>query len=182
LIGGRMSELTTIARPYAKAVFDFAVEKQQLDQWGEMLIFAAEVAKNEQIEEVLSSSMAAEKLADIFVSICGEQFDEYGQNLIRIMADNGRLKALPDVCEQFFILKADHEKTVTVDVISATELSEEQRIDISIKLKQRLSREVQLNCSIDETLLGGVIIRAGDLIIDDSVRGRLNRMSDLLQS
>jgi len=100
-----MSDLTTIARPYAKAAFDFAVEKKQLDQWGQMLSFAAEVAKNEQISELLSGSMSADKLTELFVAICGEQVDEHGQNLLKVMAENGRLKALPDVCKQFFVLK-----------------------------------------------------------------------------
>ncbi|AEH31820.1 F0F1 ATP synthase subunit delta [Vibrio anguillarum] len=177
-----MSDLTTIARPYAKAAFDFAVEKKQLDQWGQMLAFAAEVAKNEQMKELLTGSVSAEKLAEIFIAICGEQFDVYGQNLLKVMAENGRLKALPDVSEQFFALKQEHEKQMDVEVISATELSDEQLVNISTKLEQRLERKVQLNCSIDETLLGGVIIRAGDLVIDNSARGRLNRLSDALQS
>jgi len=177
-----MSDLTTIARPYAKAAFDFAVEKKQLDQWGQMLAFAAEVAKNEQMKELLTGSVSAEKLAEIFIAICGEQFDVYGQNLLKVMAENGRLKALPDVSEQFFALEQEHEKQMDVEVISATELSDEQLVNISTKLEQRLERKVQLNCSIDETLLGGVIIRAGDLVIDNSARGRLNRLSDALQS
>ena len=177
-----MSDLTTIARPYAKAAFDFAVEKGQLDQWAEMLTFAAEVTKNEQIHELLNSSMAADKLADIFVAVCGEQFDEYGQNLLKVMAENGRLKALPDVCEQYFVLKTDYEKVVEVDVVSATKLSKQEITEISKKLAVRLERKVTLNCSVDETLLGGVVIRAGDLVIDNSVRGRLNRLSDALQS
>ncbi|EGR2797743.1 F0F1 ATP synthase subunit delta [Vibrio navarrensis] len=177
-----MSDLTTIARPYAKAAFDFAVEKKQLDQWGQMLSFAAEVAKNEQISELLSGSMSADKLTELFVAICGEQVDEHGQNLLKVMAENGRLKALPDVCKQFFVLKKEHEKEIDVEVISATELSDEQVANISSKLEQRLERKVKLNCSIDEALLGGVIIRAGDLVIDNSARGRLNRLSDALQS
>ncbi len=177
-----MSDLTTIARPYAKAAFDFAVEKQQLTQWSEMLAFAAEVTNNEQINELLTSSASAEKLAEIFIAICGEQFDTHGQNLIQVMAENGRLKALPEVFEQFVALKQEFDKEMDVEVISATELSEQQIADISSKLEQRLERKVQLNCSVDETLLGGVIIRAGDLVIDNSARGRLNRLSDALQS
>jgi len=177
-----MSNLTTIARPYAKAAFDFAVEKQQLTQWSEMLAFAAEVTNNEQIHELLTSSASAEKLAEIFIAICGEQFDTYGQNLIQVMAENGRLRALPEVFEQFVALKKEYEKNIDVEVISATELSEQQLSDISSKLEQRLERKVQLNCSVDETLLGGVVIRAGDLVIDNSARGRLNRLSDALQS
>ncbi|NVC95253.1 F0F1 ATP synthase subunit delta [Vibrio natriegens] len=177
-----MSDLTTIARPYAKAAFDFAVEKDQLDQWGQMLSFAAEVAKNEQMTELLTSSFSAEKMAEIFVAVCGDQVDANGQNLLKVMAENGRLTALPDVCEQFFILKKEHEKEIDVEVISASELSDEQLANIGSKLEARLERKVKLNCSIDETLLGGVIIRAGDLVIDDSARGRLNRLSDALQS
>ncbi len=177
-----MSDLTTIARPYAKAAFDFAVEKQQLTQWSEMLAFAAEVTNNEQINELLTSSASAEKLAEIFIAICGEQFDTHGQNLIQVMAENGRLKALPEVFEQFVALKQEFDKEMDVEVISATELSEQQIADISSKLEQRLERKVQLNCSVDETLLGGVIIRAGDLVIDNSARSRLDRLSDALQS
>ncbi|MDN3697412.1 F0F1 ATP synthase subunit delta [Vibrio clamense] len=177
-----MSDLTTIARPYAKAAFDFAVEKGELDQWGQMLAFAAEVAKNDSIADLLSGSVSAEQLSEIFIAICGEQFDEFGQNLIKVMAENGRLKAMPEVCEEFLVLKQEHEKEIDVEVLSAVELSEEQRTDISSKLEQRLERKVQLNCSVDETLLGGVIIRAGDLVIDNSARGRLNRLSDALQS
>ncbi|WP_100753468.1 F0F1 ATP synthase subunit delta [Vibrio salilacus] len=177
-----MSDLTTIARPYAKAAFDFAVDKGQLDQWGQMLSFAAQVANNEQIKELLTSSLSADKLAEIFVTVCGEQVDVYGQNLLKVMAENGRLAALPDVNEQFYALKQEHEKEADVDVISASVLSDEQLANISSKLEQRFERKVKLNCSVDETLLGGVIIRAGDLIIDNSARGRLNRLSDVLQS
>lgn len=174
--------MTTIARPYAKAAFDFAVEKGQLDQWGQMLSFAAEVANNDQVHELLTSSMSADKLAEVFVAVCGEQVDEFGQNLIKVMAENGRLLALPDVCAEFLLLKQEHEKEISVEVTSATELSEQQKADISSKLETRLERKVQLNCSVDEALLGGVIIRAGDLVIDNSARGRLSRLSDALQS
>ncbi|EGA70966.1 F0F1 ATP synthase subunit delta [Vibrio sinaloensis DSM 21326] len=177
-----MSDLTTIARPYAKAAFDFAVEKGQLDQWGQMLSFAAEVANNEQMKELLTGSVSADKLAEVFVAVCGDQVDAHGQNLLKVMAENGRLSALPDVCEQYFALKQEHEKEIDVEVTSAAELSDEQLANISSKLEQRLERKVKLNCSVDETLLGGVIIRAGDLVIDDSARGRLNRLSDALQS
>ncbi|MBT0319479.1 F0F1 ATP synthase subunit delta, partial [Vibrio campbellii] len=165
-----------------KAAFDFAVDKDQLDQWGQMLSFATEVTKNEQMNELLKGSVSADKLAEIFVAVCGEQVDAHGQNLIKVMAENGRLTALPDVCEQFFLLKKEHEKEIDVEVISASELSDEQLANIGSKLEVRLERKVKLNCSVDETLLGGVIIRAGDLVIDNSARGRLNRLSDALQS
>ena len=173
-----MSEFITVARPYAKAAFDFAVEHQSVERWQDMLAFAAEVTKNEQMAELLSGALAPETLA----AVCGEQLDENGQNLIRVMAENGRLKALPDVLEQFIHLRAVSEATAEVDVISAAALSEQQLAKISAAMEKRLSRKVKLNCKIDKSVMAGVIIRAGDMVIDGSVRGRLERLADVLQS
>ncbi|MDQ6567858.1 MAG: ATP synthase F1 subunit delta, partial [Haemophilus parainfluenzae] len=89
-----MSELTTIARPYAKAAFDFAIEQSAVEKWTEMLGFAAAVAEDETVKAYLSSSLSAQKLANTVISICGEQLDQYGQNLIRLMAENKRLSAI----------------------------------------------------------------------------------------
>lgn len=180
--GGLMSEFITVARPYAKAAFDFAVEHQSVERWQDMLAFAAEVTKNEQMAELLSGALAPETLAESFIAVCGEQLDENGQNLIRVMAENGRLKALPDVLEQFIHLRAVSEATAEVDVISAAALSEQQLAKISAAMEKRLSRKVKLNCKIDKSVMAGVIIRAGDMVIDGSVRGRLERLADVLQS
>ncbi|MGY5959186.1 F0F1 ATP synthase subunit delta [Kosakonia sp. BK9b] len=177
-----MSEFVTVARPYAKAAFDFAVENQSVDRWQDMLVFAAEVTKNEQMAELLSGALAPETLAESFIAICGEQLDANGQNLIRVMAENGRLKVLPDVLEQFVLLRAASEATADVEVTSATALSEEQLTKIGAAMEKRLSRKVKLNCKIDKSVMAGVIIRAGDTVIDGSVRGRLERLADVLQS
>ncbi len=177
-----MSEFVTVARPYAKAAFDFAVEHQSVDRWQNMLAFAAEVTKNEQMTELLSGALAPETLSTSFITICGDQLDAQGQNLIKVMAENGRLKVLPDVLEQFIALRAAMEATVEVDVISAGELSEAQLEKIGAAMEKRLSRKVKLNCKIDKSVMAGVIIRAGDLVIDGSVRGRLERLADVLQS
>ncbi|EOU1269975.1 F0F1 ATP synthase subunit delta [Cronobacter sakazakii] len=177
-----MSEFVTVARPYAKAAFDFAVEHQSLDRWQDMLAFAAEVAKNEQMAELLSGALAPETLAESFIAICGDQLDANSQNLIRVMAENGRLKVLPDVLEQFIQLRAALEATVEVEVTSASALSDEQLAKISAAMEKRLSRKVKLNCKIDKSVMAGVIIRSGDTVIDGSVRGRLERLADVLQS
>ncbi|UIU92140.1 F0F1 ATP synthase subunit delta [Escherichia coli] len=176
-----MSEFITVARPYAKAAFDFAVEHQSVERWQDMLAFAAEVTKK-QMAELLSGALAPETLAESFIAVCGEQLDENGQNLIRVMAENGRLNALPDVLEQFIHLRAVSEATAEVDVISAAALSEQQLAKISAAMEKRLSRKVKLNCKIDKSVMAGVIIRAGDMVIDGSVRGRLERLADVLQS
>ncbi|KMW71805.1 ATP F0F1 synthase subunit delta [Photorhabdus luminescens subsp. luminescens] len=177
-----MSEFATVARPYAKAAFDFAVEKQSLEQWQNMLAFTAEVTRNEQVGELLSGSLASETLANTFIAICGEQVDEHAQNFIRVMAENGRLLALPEVLQQFIQLRASLESTVDVEVISAAELREQQLAKISVAMEKRLSRKVKLNCKIDKSVIAGVVVRAGDLVIDGSIRGRLDRLTDVLQS
>ena len=177
-----MSEFVTVARPYAKAAFDFAVEHQNVDRWQNMLAFAAEVTKNEHMAEMLSGALAPETLAASFIAVCGEQLDASGQNLIKVMAENGRLNALPDVLEQFIHLRAVSEATAEVDVISAAALSEQQLAKISAAMEKRLSRKVKLNCKIDKSVKAGVIIRSGDMVIDGSVRGRLERLADVLQS
>ena len=177
-----MSEFVTVARPYAKAAFDFAVEHQSVDRWQDMLMFAAEVTKNEQMAELLSGALAPETLAESFIAVCGDQLDAHGQNLIKVMADNGRLKVLPDVLEQFIRLREAREATVEVEVTSANALSEDQLEKISVAMEKRLSRKVKLNCKIDKSVVAGVIIRAGDMVIDGSVRGRLERLADVLQS
>ena len=135
-----MSEFVTVARPYAKAAFDFAVEHQSVERWQDMLAFAAEVTKNEQMAELLSGALAPETLAESFIAVCGEQLDENGQNLIRVMAENGRLNALPDVLEQFIHLRAVSEATAEVDVISAAALSEQQLAKISAAMEKQIGR------------------------------------------
>ncbi len=177
-----MSEFTTVARPYAKAAFDFAVEHQSVDRWQQMLAFATEVAGNEQMTDLLSGAVAPETLSGTFIAVCGDQLDAAGQNLIKVMAENGRLPALAAVLEQFIQLRAAWEATAEVDVISSTTLSDAQLTKISTAMEKRLSRKVKLNCKIDKSVMAGVIIRAGDMVIDGSVRGRLERLADVLQS
>lgn len=177
-----MSKLVTVARPYAKAAFDFAVEHHDVAHWQPMLEFSAEVSRNEQIAELLTGAVAPEKLAQTFIAVCGEELDAFGQNLIRVMAENERLAVLPDVLEQFILLRAAQEAIVAVDVISASAMKEEQMAKISSAMEQRLSCKIKLNCKIDKSVIAGVVIRAGDMVIDGSVRGRLERLADILQS
>ncbi len=177
-----MSELTTVARPYAKAAFDFAVEKSDIENWQSMLVFAGEVANNEAMSELLAGSVAASKLADIFISICGEQLNENGQNFIKVLAENERLAALPAIAESFNALKTEYEKVLDVDVTSASELGVEQQTKVSAALEKRFARKIQLNCNVDPSLVAGLIIRAGDTVIDGSVNSKLNRLKDALQA
>ncbi|MBO9491291.1 F0F1 ATP synthase subunit delta [Endozoicomonas sp. G2_1] len=177
-----MSELTTVARPYAKAAFDFAVEANAVDNWFEMLVFAAEVANNETIATYLSGGASVEQAQELFLKVCDEQLNSNGQNFIKVMAENERLLVLPQVAEQFGELKAEYEKEVTVDVRSAVELDAEQQKTLSAALEKRLARKVKLNCVVDDTLVSGLVIKAGDMVIDGSVRGKLDRLATTMQS
>lgn len=175
-----MSELTTIARPYAKAAFDFALEKGQLDKWQEMLQFSALVAENEEVSQYLTSSLSPNKVADLFIAICAEQLDQHGQNFIRVMAENKRLAALSSVLEGFKALRSEYEAIKDVYVTAATPLTTAQEEKIATAMKAKLGRQVRLVVNVDSALIAGVIIRYDDTVIDGSSRGQLNRLSQEL--
>jgi F-type H+-transporting ATPase subunit delta len=177
-----MSELTTIARPYAKAAFDLAVEKGAVESWNEMLFFAGALASDEQVKALLSSIPSAKEQADVIIKLGAEQINELGQNLIKLMAENERLAAIPAVSKLYPEFKSEYDKEIDVDVVSATELSAEQKATLSAALEKRFARKVKLNCSVDANTMGGLVIKAGDTVIDGTVRGKLNRLSTTLQS
>ncbi len=177
-----MSEVTTIARPYAKAAFDFAVEQKAVDSWLEMLVFAAEVSKDSTLQQVIHSSIAPNQLAQLFIQICGEQLNEHGHNLIKVMAENGRLSVLPDVLVEFTALKAELDKEVEALITSAAALSDAEKVKIQKSLETRYQRKVRLTCQLDPSLMAGLVIKIGDDIIDASVRSKLNRLAEALQS
>lgn len=177
-----MSELTTVARPYARAAFEFATEHNCIEAWADMLVFAANVASNATVAELLKGQKAAQELASLFINVCGDQLDKHGQNFIKIMAENGRLSVLPRVTELYSDLEDEYKKQIDVTVVSAYKLSKKQKEELSKSLAKRLARKVNLNCSIDKTLITGMVITAGDLVIDSTAKGQLNRLSHTLQS
>jgi len=177
-----MSELTTVARPYAKAAFDFAVETKAIDSWLTQLTFAAEVAKDETIKGYLSGGASVEQSQTLFLNVCGDQVNSQGQNFLKVMAENERLLVLPLVLEHFLALKAEFDQEISVDVTSAVEITAEQKTTLSAALEKRLARKVKLNCNIDANIVSGLIVKAGDTVIDGSVQGKLSRLATTLQS
>ena len=177
-----MSELTTVARPYAKAAFDFAIEANAVDNWLSMLVFAAEVSENETMTSYLSGGASVEQATELFLKVCDDQLNGNAQNLIKVMAENQRLLVLPQVLSQFSELKAEYDKEINVDVTSAVEITAEQVTTLSAALEKRLARKVKLNCVVDANVVSGLLIKAGDMVIDGSVRGKLNRLATTMQS
>ncbi|PCH51854.1 MAG: F0F1 ATP synthase subunit delta [Cellvibrionales bacterium] len=178
-----MAELSTLARPYAKAAFEFADQADGLEQWSAMLNLLAALAQEDSVAKLFNSpSETPVGKAQKLIDICADELSPQGQNFIHIVAENRRLSLLPEISTQFEALKAEREMTVEVEVVSAREMSADQQAGLASALKERLQRTVSINVSIDPTLLGGAIIRAGDTIIDGSVRGRLAKLAEAINS
>jgi F-type H+-transporting ATPase subunit delta len=173
-----MSELTTLARPYAKAVFEVAQAAGDLAGWSDQLGFMAAVAHDPAIRAFLDNpKLTREAAAQTFIQVCEGHIDDQGRNLIRMLADNGRLILLPGIAALYEVLRAGAEGKVEARVVSARPVSDEQKAAITAALRKRLGREVELVCEVDVDLIGGAVIRAGDLVIDGSLRGRLEKLA-----
>jgi F-type H+-transporting ATPase subunit delta len=172
-----MSELTTAARPYARAVFEIAKETKTLTDWSVSLSFMGAVAGNADVAALLETpKMAKQTGADAFIQLCDDRLDDKAKNLVKTLAENNRLKLFPEISALFEVLKDDAEGSVEAIVKTAKKLTKAEEKLIATALKKRLGREVKLKVSIDKALLGGAIIKAGDLVIDGSIQGRLNKM------
>jgi len=173
-----MAEISTIARPYAEAIFELAQEQSKLQAWSDMLQSMAQVAGDEDMQSVIgNTSVTKEQLVELFLSICGKNLTKEGENLVKLLIENRRLNVLPEIAQQFETLKAEAEKTIEAEVIAAFEVTAEQQKLLQQQLKKRLGREVSLTCSVDESLLGGAVIKAGDTVIDGSTLGQLRKLS-----
>lgn len=178
-----MAELSTLARPYAKAAYEYAVEGDALDSWSAMLKTLTAVVQHSAVKALLDSpERSTQQQGESLVEICGDALDGKGRNLIGLLAKNRRLALIPYIGDQFEVLKAQREKTVDVQVVAASELDTAQQEKLSQALSRRLDRRVNMTVSIDKSLLGGVLIRAGDTVIDGSIRGRLTKLAEALNS
>lgn len=178
-----MAELSTLARPYAKAAFEFAVDAPDLKGWADSLATSAAVTQHATVVKLLRSpsSTPAQQAATI-IDLCGDVLDVTGQNFIVILSENRRLTLLPQISLQFEAMKANREKAVDVDVTAAQPLGAQQQQMLSDALSKKLQRKVNMQVSLDKSLLGGAVIRAGDTVIDGSIRGRLTKLAESLNS
>jgi F-type H+-transporting ATPase subunit delta len=173
-----MADKSTIARPYAKAAFEEARDHRRLGPWSEALRTATAIVSDSRVESLLGNPrVTAEELAALVIEIAGPQLDEEGRNFVRTLADNGRLALLPEISVHFEELKSEAEGVIDVTVTSAAPLDESQRAKLAVALERRLGRSIRLQCATDPALIGGAVLRAGDLVIDGSLRGRLERIA-----
>lgn len=176
-----MAEAITVARPYALAAFDEAHKQGDLKNWSDMLQSLAEAVVNAEVRAAITSPrVARSQLESLMLGLCGGKTSATGQNFIKLLVENQRLTLLPEITELFEVMRAEAEKSVDVVVTSAFDLNDTQKQKISTAMKNRMGREVRLSCKIDCNLLGGIIIRAGDKVIDGSARTQLSELANAL--
>lgn len=177
-----MAELSTVARPYAKAAFEYALSQGKLAEWSNMLGSAAQAVTDPAVQNVLRNpAITQEQKAGVIFDIC-TALNEHGKNFVQTLSKVGRLSLFPQIAEQFETLKAEQEKTVEVEITSAYELTSEQQTKLAQALQKRLNREIKIQTQVDQSLIGGVLIHAGDTVIDGSVRGKLAKLAEAMNS
>jgi F-type H+-transporting ATPase subunit delta len=187
-----MADNHTIARPYAQAAFEIASDSNGLDKWSEALAVANDLLSDGQVTTFLANPKLTDEerlsfLTELFASAGGKTSilaggNKHGTNFLKLLLEYERVSALPEISDHFDRLKANVENTVEVKVTSAAPLSAAQQEAVTKALKERLGREVSLTTAIDENLIGGAVISAGDVVIDGSLRSRLERLSNALIS
>ena len=177
-----MAELTTLARPYARAAFEIAKESNRLDEWSRALAFLVEALQTPEMRVYLGSPVITDvqkaySVFQLFVESPGEDIRRF----INVLAENQRIELIPEITENFEQRRAEEEKVLDVQVVSAVELTSEQIKNFEEALGQRFERDIQLTPTVDSEILGGVIVRAGDTVIDSSIRGKLDKMQETLR-
>ena len=173
-----MVELATLARPYAEAVFELAVAANNFDEWSNNLNFLETVVKDPTITAVITKpEIGKDTVTRILLDIGDEYLSELGKNLVKILVDNHRLPVTPQIAHQYEQLKAQHQGHIQVEIASAYPVEPQQQQEIQTILQQRFDKIVDINTTIDKSLLGGWLVRAGDEIIDLSIKGHLQRLA-----
>lgn len=177
-----MAENVTLARPYARAAFELAREGGQLAEWSEALSAMAQAVEHEALKPLLGNpSVTTVQLSEVIIGACGFG-DGPMANFVKLLAEGRRLGALVEIASQFEVFRSEEEKTIDVEVTAAAELDEAQQQRLADSLKARLGRSVRLHVTLDESLLGGAVIKAGDLVVDGSVKARLSKLAQSIMS
>jgi F-type H+-transporting ATPase subunit delta len=175
-------DITTIARPYAEAVFERAKEAGQLDAWSQALAtLSAVVADPAMAGQIANPNIPRERVRDIILDVCGDDLPAEAANLLRLLAQNARLAALPEIAKLYEDRRVADQGVRHVLIRSAFAVSEAEQQTLASALSKRLGGTVEVSVETDSSLIGGVEIRAGDLVIDDSVRSKLKQLAHALQ-
>lgn len=174
-----MADVSTLARPYAKAAFELARDKGRFEEWQKALGALAQIAGQPDIQALLKSPAAStSQQAEVFIAAAGDVLDGNAKNFVKVLAQYRRLDVLPAIEADYTALRSAAENTVQAELRTAVEATDAQREKIRASLAKRLGRNVELHCVVDPSLIAGAQVRAGDLVIDSSVSGKLERLAN----
>jgi F-type H+-transporting ATPase subunit delta len=173
-----MAEVATVARPYAEATFQTALELNRLGPVGEGLEYLAAAASDEQMRlALLNPKVTAQQKKDLFASVAGDRLDDTLKSLVALLVENRREVLIGSIAEQFDELKREHERVLRARITSAQPLSDEQRAEIVSTLERRYGKKIEAEVHVDPELIGGARIQIGDQVIHASMRDALAQMA-----
>lgn len=173
-----MSELSTLARPYAEAVFKRAKETASSQEWSDTLAFLSAIMQDESLAAIVNNPrVAQDELTQLLQDICQDQVTGEANNFLKLLIENGRLSLAPQIAELFENYKAEDEGYVDVDVITAYALTKAEEKSFATSLKKKLNKQVNIRASVDKSLIGGFLVKAGDSVIDGSISGQLQQLA-----
>ncbi len=178
-----MAEISTIARPYAVAAFNLGKEQNALAKWSEMLGLAAAVASDAQMQAFIQDpKVVSSELQNTFLKVCGDQLNEHGQNLIKVLVEYNRMDILPAINSAFEELKSQDEGVLDAQIIAAAKPSAAEVKDLVKRLEIKFGKKIEAKVSVDSELIGGIKIIVGDTVIDASVKGQLQSLAYTLSA
>ena len=176
-----MAELSTLARPYAKAVFELARDENRLAAWSDLLAGIASAVRDPQVARLIGHpAIGRGQLAEVLIQAMGASATAQAKNLLRLLSEYNRLKLAPAIAQQYEALRAEHERRVDVQITSAATVEAPQREALVAAVKKKLNRDVNVEWKTDPSLIAGAQIRAGDTVIDGSISGELARLRQAL--
>lgn len=175
-----MCKYSSVANIYAKAIFELAVKENKIDHWQKMLLFSISISRDLKIKNLLAGVLPAKYIANVFITLCGDQINLKCQNLIKIMAENKRLFLLKNVLSEYINFKNNHNRVLEAKIISAYVLNSSQLKNISLFLEKKFNSNITLKYSIKDSIIDGFIIKVNNLVIDMSIRNRLKQLKNFL--
>lgn len=178
-----MNELSTLARPYSKAAFQYSIENNAIEVWLKDLEHLSEVIQDPLVKEILGQpSLSSSELIDTILATYKRKACLAFENFIKLLSENKRLPLVPFITKQFQELKANREAVIEIALTVTEEPDDVQMTKLSSALAENLNRKINIQVLIDKDLIGGAVIQAGDMVIDNSIKGKLTKLADSLNT
>ena len=177
-----MAEAITVARPYAVAAWRHAEAEGKAEQWTDMLGMMADIVSNETMSSIVTDPrIGADRLTQLMLDICGGHINDTAESLVRLLVENGKLSLMPEIAAVFAGLKSEAGGAVDATLLAAYPVDAKFEKAIAAAMQKKLNREVKFTTEEDKSLLGGVIVRVGDMVIDASIKGQIESLANELR-